>query len=84
MPQKNGIYTIIDYGIMSEHKMEECYNEAYALFSNLSVKYKDNPYVLYEICNEPENSYKWYDENEQNYCIVRDYALPIIRAIRAN
>ena len=49
------MYCIVDWGILASIKMTPAVNAtAKELFVTLATEYKDNPFVIYEICNEPE------------------------------
>ena len=70
-----GMYCIVDWGILASIEMNDEVNaSAKELFVTLATDYKDNPYVIYEICNEPENN-TWSS-------IVKGYAEDVIEAIR--
>lgn len=66
---KNKIYAIIDWH--SHHIRTE---EAKEFFTKMATKYKDSPYVIYELFNEPVD-----DSWEQ----VKAYSEELIRVIRA-
>lgn len=66
---KNNMYVIIDWhshGIRTE--------EAKEFFTQMARRYKDSPYVIYEIFNEPV---------EDSWETVKAYSEEVIRAIRA-
>lgn len=66
---KNKMYVIIDWhshGIRTE--------EAKDFFTKMARRYKDSPYVIYEIFNEPV---------EDSWETVKAYSEEVIRAIRA-
>ena len=69
-----GMYVIIDWHILSDGNPSMHQKEAKAFFKKMSVRYKKNRNVLYEICNEPNSGTGW-DE-------IRRYAKAIIKTIR--
>ncbi|MBC7388939.1 MAG: cellulase family glycosylhydrolase [Opitutaceae bacterium] len=68
-----GIYVIIDFHI---HDAPLYQSHSKTFFDEMSLKYKDNPNVLYEIWNEPLNV-SWPD-------VIKPYSENIIEVIRAN
>ena len=75
-----GLYIVIDWGILTSNPYQYI-NEASEFFGILSAKYADNPYVLYEICNEPKST--WGTQNGKTNS-VKAYGEAIISVIRAN
>lgn len=79
---KNEMYVIIDWHVLNDdgngmHANPKIYKEeAKAFFKEMSKKYKDNPYVIYEICNEPNGNTTWAD--------IKEYANEIIPVIKKN
>lgn len=71
------MYVIIDWHILSDGNPMQHEESAAEFFAEMSERYKDNPAVIYEICNEPNGNITW-DEN------VKPYAERIIPIIRAN
>ena len=71
-----GMYVIIDWHILSDQSPQQHEAEANAFFDELSKKYAGKPHVLYEICNEPQNS--------PYTAVIRPYAERIIDVIRGN
>ena len=82
-----GLYIIIDWPILTSNPYDYL-EEAKEFFGFLSERYADNPYVLYEICNEP-GSCGWStgnadnDENSEKKGI-KAYAEELIQLIRGN
>ena len=71
-----GMYVIIDWHILRDRDPREHEEEAVKFFDEMSKKYGDETHVIYEICNEPQNSpFK---------SVIRPYAENVIRTIRAN
>lgn len=72
-----GMYVIIDWHVMREGDPRLHQDEAITFFDMMSKKYADNPYVLYEICNEPNGK-------GINWDPIYEYADQVIPVIRAN
>ncbi len=74
-----GMYCIVDWGVLKADPND--YTEAaQELFRSLAQSYAGNPYVLYEVCNEPVAS--WGNQNGDDDSI-RVYAEKMIRLIRS-
>ena len=69
-----GMYVIIDWHILSDGNPNRNKEEAKAFFSEMADKYAGHNNVIYEICNEPQNS----DWNGQ----IKPYAEDVISCIR--
>ena len=69
------MYVIIDWHVLDEKTPLKYVEEAKEFFDQMSSLYKNNINVLYEICNEP-NDTSWDD--------IKEYADQIIPVIRAN
>ena len=73
-----GMYTIIDWGILNENPNVR-YDEAADFFRRAAEEYKSNPRVIFEICNEPNDT--WGTKNGEEHSIKR-YEEKIIEVIR--
>ena len=78
---KIGMYVIIDWhmlGATDDNDKNPLYyvNESKEFFSEMSLLFKDNVNVLYEIMNEPNGNVTWAQ--------CKEYALEVIPCIRAN
>ncbi len=71
-----GMYVIIDWHILSDQDPNVHKAEAVEFFREMSSCFKDQPHVLYEICNEP-NGYATWDS-------IKSYAREVIPVIREN
>jgi len=71
------LYVIIDWHILSDGDPNLSKDRATAFFDTMSKKYKDNPNVLYEICNEPNGDVTWANA-------IKPYAESLINVIRKN
>lgn len=69
-----GMYVIIDWHILTDKDPRDHETEAIEFFSAMAEKYQDRTHVIYEICNEPQNS--------DFAGIIRPYAQHVIAAIR--
>lgn len=72
------LYAIIDWHIMFDNDPLKNADKASEFFNEMSLRYKDEPGVLYEICNEPNGQKVTWAKN------VKPYAEKIIPVIRAN
>ena len=70
------IYAVMDWHILYDGNPQEHQAEAIAFFDEISNQYKENPFLIYEICNEPNNC--TWEEN------VKPYAEEVIKTIRNN
>ena len=75
--KKLDMYVIIDWHILSDGDPMIHKEEAKEFFREMSLKYKDYPNVIYEICNEPNGNVTW----ENN---IKPYAEEVIKEIREN
>lgn len=75
--KKLDMYVIIDWHILSDGDPLMHKEEAKEFFREMSLKYKDYPNVIYEICNEPNGNVTW----ENN---IKPYAEEVIKEIRKN
>ncbi len=72
------MYAIIDWHILYDNDPLENADKATGFFNEMSLRYKDEPGVIYEICNEPNGSEVTWAGN------VKPYAERIIPVIREN
>lgn len=73
---RNDMYVIIDWHILSDGDPKAHQAESIAFFTEMANRYKGNPAVIYEICNEPNGGVTWAGS-------VKPYAEAVIGAIRA-
>ena len=71
------LYVIIDWHILSDGNPNLSKERAIQFFDAMSLKYKDVPNVLYEICNEPNGDVTWTRD-------IKPYAESVIQVIRNN
>ena len=72
---KQDMYVIIDWHILSDGNPMDHLNESKAFFTEISKRYKDEPAVIYEICNEPNGGAAWSRD-------IKPYAAELVKAIR--
>ena len=72
------MYVIIDWHILDDNNPMTYKKEAIEFFDEMSKEYKDNPNVIYEICNEPNGEEVTWDK------VVKPYAEELISTIRKN
>lgn len=70
------LYVIVDWHILSDGNPLTHVKDAIEFFDEISSKYKNDPHILYEICNEPNGSTTWAD--------IKSYAKQVIPVIRKN
>ncbi|MBQ9910557.1 MAG: glycoside hydrolase family 5 protein [Lachnospiraceae bacterium] len=73
LAEKEDMYVLIDWHILSDGDPNSYIDEAKKFFSEMAGKYRDKSHVLYEICNEP---------NGVDWAAVKSYAEEIIPVIR--
>lgn len=71
------MYVIIDWHILSDGDPMSHVAEAESFFAEMAEKYKDQPAVIYEICNEPNGGVTWQGN-------IKPYAERVVAAIRAH
>ena len=71
------MYVIIDWHILDDNNPQTNKADALEFFAEVSEKYADEPHVIYEICNEPNNGVTWEWD-------IKPYAEEVIAAIREN
>ena len=78
MATKLDMYVIIDWHTLKDNNPKTYQSQSEEFFNKVSEKYANNPYVIYEICNEPNGkSVTWAND-------VKPYAENIIKVIRKN
>jgi len=73
----NDMYVIIDWHILSDGNPKTHQAQAKKFFDQVSKRYRDQPAVLYEICNEPNGNVSWNND-------IKPYAEEMVKTIRAN
>ncbi|MBR6537655.1 MAG: cellulase family glycosylhydrolase [Lachnospiraceae bacterium] len=68
------MYVIIDWHILQDQDPNKYKDEAKKFFEEMAKTYKDDPHVIYEICNEPNGGTSW--------SMIKKYALEVIPVIR--
>ena len=71
------MYVIVDWHILNDNKPTIYQEQAREFFNEISSRYKDQPNVIYEICNEPNGDADWDRD-------IKGYAEDITRTIRNN
>ncbi|MCR5156482.1 MAG: cellulase family glycosylhydrolase [Butyrivibrio sp.] len=72
----NDMYVLVDWHILDDYDPNMHLSEATEFFGRFSAKYADSPYIIYEICNEPNRETTWKD--------VKTYSEQVIPIIRRN
>lgn len=73
---KADLYVIIDWHILSDNDPTMHQAEALEFFDTVAARYAENDNVLYEVCNEPQNS--------PFASVIKPYAEAALGAIRAH
>lgn len=68
------LYVIVDWHLLEDQNPLRHLDGAVEFFADIAERHKDEPAVLYEICNEPNGGTTWED--------IRRYAERVIPAIR--
>lgn len=68
------MYVIIDWHVLQDQDPNRYKDEAKKFFEEMAKTYKDDPHVIYEICNEPNGGTSW--------SMIKKYALEVIPVIR--
>ena len=69
------MYVVLDWHILNDNNPGTYRSEAMRFFAEVAEKYKENPNVIYEICNEPNGDTDWYND-------IKPYAEEVIGVIR--
>ena len=69
------MYAIIDWHILSDGNPNLHISEAKEFFAEMADRYRNNPAVIYEICNEPNGNITWSGD-------IKPYAEEIVSTIR--
>ncbi len=67
------LYVIVDWHILDDGDPNANLDRAITFFDRIASRYKDEPAVIYEVCNEP-NGVSWEQIRQYAYAIV-----PVIR-----
>lgn len=73
--EKQDMYVVLDWHILSDSNPNIYIEEAKAFFQEMSGKYAGVDHILYEICNEPNGDTTWND--------IKAYAKEVIPIIRS-
>lgn len=71
-----GMYVIIDWHVLNDKDPNIYIEEAKSFFEEMTELYKDHDNIIYEICNEPNNTAEWSD--------IKSYADEVIPIIKSN
>ncbi len=84
---KRGIYCLIDWHVLDDGDPMANIDAAKDFWDYMSKKHGGKSHVLYEICNEPNERYKYganANEKDVNWPRIKQYAETIIPIIRKN
>ena len=88
LAKKHDMYVIVDWHVhIPGNPLAEIYSGAYDFFDEISNLYPNDPYIIYELCNEPSSNDGGIPgggvpNNEEGWQIVKSYAEPIIEMLR--
>jgi len=84
LAMKHDMYVIVDWHVLSpgDPSADE-YAGAMDFFRDLSREFPNNPYILYELCNEPNGNEPGVANDEEGWKTVKQYAEPIISMLRS-
>ncbi len=68
------MYVLVDWHILNDYDPNMNIDSAVEFFETITSEYSDCPNLIFEICNEPNETTAWYDVYE--YCNV---VIPVIR-----
>lgn len=68
------MYVIVDWHILKEENPNYTVDAAVDFFEKIAMHYGNHPYILYEICNEPNGDTTWEDVYEYSARVI-----PVIR-----
>lgn len=84
LAMKHDMYVIVDWHVLSPgNPAASEYAGAMDFFRSLSREFPNNPYILYELCNEPNGNKPGVSNDEEGWETVKQYAEPIIAMLRA-
>lgn len=88
LAKKYDMYVIVDWHVhIPGNPLADVYSGAYDFFDEISDLYPNDPYIIYELCNEPNSNDGGIPDggvpnNEEGWQIVKSYAEPIIKMLR--
>lgn len=88
LAKKYDMYVIVDWHVhIPGNPLADVYSGAYDFFDEISDLYPNDPYIIYEFCNEPNSNDGGIPggsvpNNEEGWQIVKSYAEPIIKMLR--
>jgi len=79
MCKERGIYVIVDYHIIQDWQNEDVHEGVREFWDFFAPRYADDPNVLYEFWNEPQNP---ADNTQENWEAWKEVAQPMVDRIR--
>lgn len=83
LAKDNDLYAIVDWHVLTPgDPTNEVYSGATDFFKYISEKYPNDPNVIYELCNEPNQNNDGIPNDKTGWQKVKAYAEPIIKMLR--
>lgn len=86
LAKKHDMYVIVDWHVHAPgDPTDPIYEGAMEFFDEISDLYPNDPYIIYELCNEPSSNTsggRGISNSEEGWQIVKSYAEPIIKMLR--
>jgi endoglucanase len=79
----NDMYVVVDWHVLTPGDPNaDTYQGAMAFFKEISEKYPNDPHIIYELANEPNNGNPGVTNDAAGWEKVKSYAEPIIKMLR--
>lgn len=84
LAKANNMYVIVDWHVHSPgDPTAEIYSGAMDFFETISDEYPNDPYIIYELANEPNPGEPGVPNSAEGWRTVKEYAEPIIEMLRS-
>lgn len=83
LAKTNDMYVIVDWHVLTPgDPTDEIYSGAMNFFKYISSKFPNDPNIIYELCNEPNQNSNGVSNDKAGWQKVKSYSLPIIKMLR--
>ncbi|HHU36884.1 MAG TPA: cellulase family glycosylhydrolase [Treponema sp.] len=80
---KHDMYVIVDWHVLTPgNPSAPEYAGAMDFFKGIAAEFPNNPSIIYELCNEPNDNAPGVSNDEDGWAMVKEYAEPIIAMLR--